>query len=76
MNFAAETGSALKRTQGPRFNRLEPVSHFSRRFQSAGKVVNSHSFLKTGRAFKNPAGLSLNYCNTALNAAINSSRVT
>jgi hypothetical protein len=36
MNFAAETGSALKRTPAPRFNRLEPVSHFSRRFQSAG----------------------------------------
>ena len=44
MNFAAETGSALKRTQGPRFNLLEQVSYFSRRFQSAGKVVNGYEF--------------------------------
>jgi hypothetical protein len=42
MNFAAEIRSALKRTPAPRFNRLEPVCHFSRRLKSAGQVVNRY----------------------------------
>jgi hypothetical protein len=45
MNFAAETGSALKRTQAPRFNRLEQVSHFSRRFQSALRAQRLWGFV-------------------------------